>query len=199
MGEVIRVHQFRGYAGRSEPENLIHVDTTERNGRRLFRVQAARKLLSDDLHPFAVDAEDATPEDPNDDVRSMQVTIRLVRNLVAWVDAHGSVNAATEGKPRPRGVLYNRDREGQPIPTTWVLGREVKIAPELRRVATEVALGDHGAAGWRLRAQHVVRGHWKWQAHGTGLRDRKRIHVEPYWRGPQGAEAWAHVYTTSSK
>lgn len=35
--------------------------------------------------------------------------------------------------------------------------------------------------------QHVVAGHWKNQAHGPKMRDRKLIYVEPYWRGPEDA------------
>ncbi len=35
--------------------------------------------------------------------------------------------------------------------------------------------------------QILVRGHWKHQACGTGRTQRKVIHVEPYWRGPEDA------------
>lgn len=34
------------------------------------------------------------------------------------------------------------------------------------------------------RRRFEVRGHWKQQAHGKGLSERKPIFVEPYWKGP---------------
>lgn len=42
--------------------------------------------------------------------------------------------------------------------------------------------------GRKLTARVKVRSHWKWQAHGTGRTERKRIQVMPYWRGPDAAE-----------
>ena len=82
-----------------------------------------------------------------------------------------------------------------PKPRVIKLGQGVKLGPELRRMAAEVALGQSKGAkeGWRLRAKHVVVGHWKMQAYGEGRKLRKRIWVEPYWRGPEGDQAWAEV------
>ena len=45
-------------------------------------------------------------------------------------------------------------------------------------------------AGTRRTApavQVLVRGHWKRQAHGPAMAQRKMIHIEPYWRGPEDA------------
>lgn len=44
-----------------------------------------------------------------------------------------------------------------------------------------------GASDRTLSVQHMVRGHWKMQKHGEGGAQRKFIHVEPYWRGPDDA------------
>lgn len=38
-----------------------------------------------------------------------------------------------------------------------------------------------------ISVQTLVRGHWKRQAYGPGASDRKYIHIEPYWRGPEDA------------
>jgi hypothetical protein len=83
------------------------------------------------------------------------------------------------------------------IVKNWMFGQNVKLRPELRRLASEFALAqskDHAVPGWKLRVQHVVRGHFKFQPHGEGRTQRKRIWVEPYWRGPEGTAAWAHIY-----
>lgn len=46
-----------------------------------------------------------------------------------------------------------------------------------------------------LSVRHLVRGHWKMQAHGPGRKERKHIFVEPYWRGPELAEVVNRDYT----
>ena len=44
--------------------------------------------------------------------------------------------------------------------------------------------------------QTLVRGHWKRQACGPGRAERRTIHVEPYWRGPEDGpiRTRAHVF-----
>lgn len=39
-----------------------------------------------------------------------------------------------------------------------------------------------------LSTRFMVRGHWRWQPHGIGRRERKLIYVEPFWKGPDMAE-----------
>lgn len=46
----------------------------------------------------------------------------------------------------------------------------------------------------KLNERQRVRGHWKVQAHGPGRSERKTIHVEPYWRGPDAAEVISRPY-----
>lgn len=48
--------------------------------------------------------------------------------------------------------------------------------------------------GNKLEERIKVRGHWKTQAHGPGRQLKKIIHVEPYWRGPDMAEAVSKPY-----
>lgn len=31
----------------------------------------------------------------------------------------------------------------------------------------------------------LVRGHWRWQAHGEGRKQRTRIYIAPHWKGPE--------------
>ncbi len=47
---------------------------------------------------------------------------------------------------------------------------------------------DYVTKGLRLpTVQSLVRGHWKQQPCGSGRSERKFIHIEPYWRGPEDA------------
>ncbi len=135
------------------------------------------------------------PPPVDEDKISLRTARHLWHNLGHWLDASGGTSALTPlGKPRMK--------KGPPVtwPTTWVVSRDVKIDRALRDIAKEVALGrtKHAIKGWSLRMKHVVRGHWKMQPHGSHLGHRKRIWVEPYIRGPEGSEAWSHIYRPKS-
>ncbi len=130
-----------------------------------------------------------------DDDNTLTTGFRIVRNLVAWLSANGpAFGGQGERDARSKKPAAKATPTG---PCVWVLGREVKLGPELRRAAQDMALGKrHAPEGWKVGIRHVVRGHWKAQAHGAGRTLRKQMWIEPYWRGPEGAAAWAHLYTT---
>lgn len=139
------------------------------------------------------------PHVPEDEI-STDRALRIIRNLVSWLDASGGIEGHTKPQP-PHVKRNNKDRrhilETGAWPHVWFFGGNVKLRPELRRLAREFALASsekHSLPGWQLHVKHAVRGHWKRQAHGEGLALRKRRWIEPYWRGPEGAAAWAHIY-----
>jgi hypothetical protein len=70
------------------------------------------------------------------------------------------------------------------------IGRTVTISPELRKL---VASG-YSDQIWRLGHRYIVRGHWRNQPYGPGRAERRKTWIEPHWKGPEGAEAWRHVY-----
>lgn len=76
-----------------------------------------------------------------------------------------------------------RGRKGDE-PTAWkfVLGRNVRS--DCRDWVRGYLSGDRTN---RVGVQTLVRGHHKRQPCGPGGVDRKWIHVEPYWRGPEDA------------
>lgn len=140
------------------------------------------------------------PYVPEDDI-STEKALRIVKNLCSWLDATGGLEA--QAKPLPPRVKKKgsnerkRSIENGVWPHVWLFGQNVKLRPELRRMASEFAVvesKDHAVPGWKVRVQHMVRGHFKNQPHGEARALRKRKWVEPYWRGPEGAEAWAHIY-----
>lgn len=67
---------------------------------------------------------------------------------------------------------------------TVVLRREVVV--DCRDWLEKHLRGD-ADANRMLSVQTLVRGHWKRQPHGPNATERKYIHVEPYWRGPEDA------------
>lgn len=125
----------------------------------------------------------------DDGDRFLAMLYRLLLNLAAWTSVYGAGVLAKPPHPRSGRV------PGVSAPTVWITGQEVKLSPELRRLAVEYAAGNEKATpGWKLRMRFCVRGHWKMQPCGPGGTERKRIFVEPYWKGPEGAAAWQHVY-----
>ena len=75
-----------------------------------------------------------------------------------------------------------RDARGLPRTRVFKLARNVLV--DCRDAVRAYARGEKRGA---LSLQHFVRGHWKMQRCGALGLDRKFIHIEPYWRGPEDA------------
>jgi hypothetical protein len=61
---------------------------------------------------------------------------------------------------------------------------EIDLRDEVRRICEgRKVTGGHGG----LTVQFLVRGHWRNQAVGVRHSDRKRIWIEPFWKGPEEA------------
>lgn len=197
--ELIWCYRFDGvHRGSGGAELPFFRWTAMWQGVSVFRDRHAGDLLvQDDESVFNLPGD--PPVEDEDKITSSS-SLRLIRNLLLWLDATGGV--AGHDKDRRRAKSNKRRKRGrqearEAWPTTWVLGSEVKLQPELRRMASEIALGHskrHAAEGWKVRKKHIVQGHWKTQPHGEGRTLRKRIHVAPYWRGPEGEAAWSHLY-----
>jgi len=95
----------------------------------------------------------------------------------------------TEGmvhKPSNKARRAHRRREGlYPTVNEYVVGAPVKL--DLRLKTKAFIEGGHAAVRGPMTIQTMVRGHWRNQAHGPGHRDRKFIHIEPFWKGLQSA------------
>lgn len=97
-------------------------------------------------------------------------------------------------KPRVTKAKPHKGRAGGI--RVYDLGRTVKLSAELRAAAKD--LGAHApSAGWKLRARFTVRGHWRNQACGPGRTQRKRIWIDPHWKGPKVGDQISRDYETS--
>lgn len=54
---------------------------------------------------------------------------------------------------------------------------------------------DGSRSGIAVESRVRVQGHWKSQTHGKAMSLRKITHIEPYWRGPDMAEAVNKPYS----
>lgn len=109
---------------------------------------------------------------------------RIVFGALAYL---GAVESAAEPR-QPAQRKKGQAREDGP--RIWDVGRTIKIEPALVRAAR---LGVHEVA-FRLKHRHIVRGHYRNQAHGIRRSERKRIWVAPFWRGPEDGAALVHTY-----
>lgn len=138
----------------------------------------------------------ATPMIPLDDGdrQVLRAAQRLVANLCLYLDNLSTAGKMPELAPRrPTKVGDDRLR-----PTTWSVGHEVKLGRQLRDAAKAFAEHGNDKARWRVQARFVVRGHWRNQAHGAGRLERRRIRIEPHWRGPEAGLAMARVYDAAT-
>lgn len=116
---------------------------------------------------------------------------RLVFNLALYLK-HVDSSFMSNG-----GRTVNHDHGLQSI--LYEVGSEVKLSRELRDVARSFCQTGAAHEKWKLEKRFIVRGHWKNQACGEDLSERKMIFVEPYWKGPADAPVLARVYTDEPK
>jgi len=199
--DSIWISSFVGYANREDigtgtETTFYRIDVCFEN-LTLWRYRRLESLALLDERienvEYAVLSEGDPPKQDEDSI-SIGKAVHLIRNFLSWLDSTGGT---TRHSPESRSKQKQKGDAVETTPTTWIFGREVKLQPEIRRMATEVALGHTRGAkeGWKVRMRHVVRGHRKEQPFGAGRAERREIWICPYWRGPEGEAAWAHLYT----
>lgn len=102
---------------------------------------------------------------------AQRITIGVIlESINSGLGVHGS-------KPQ----LASKVKRGDPVSNVFKLARPVYI--DVRdQIRNYVETGRTPVS-----VQTLVRGHYKMQPHGDGRAQRKYIHVEPYWRGPEDA------------
>jgi len=131
-----------------------------------------------------------------EDAVTEQLCFLLVANFCAWLDTIGGTK-----NRKPDNAVRNNDRSDKARIAQWIVGREVKLEPELIRSAKDHVLGldpRRRPASWALSRQHTIRGHHRMQACGPQMSERKRIWIAPHWHGPKGGDVAAHIYKLQS-
>lgn len=93
------------------------------------------------------------------------------------VETHRKANWGPRGSKRAPGVVPDAGVD-------YVLSGtvEIDLRDEVKRICEgRKSSGGHGG----LTVQFLVRGHWRNQAVGVRHSDRKRIWIEPFWKGPE--------------
>jgi hypothetical protein len=122
-----------------------------------------------------------------------QAALRIVMNLCLYLASLGSKDSWPQ-KNKLRGFRSAKKKHAEV--TVWELGKEIKLGAEV----LDAARTQTGSRkGWKLAKKYMVRGHWRNQACGRNLQDRKLRWIEPYWKGPENAKAaLARLYTTET-
>lgn len=130
------------------------------------------------------DTFDALPDEVVDDTdRAARHTLRqIVFGTLAYV------SAVTTELERPR--FPPRPVERKETATRWEIGRTIKLDGNLVRAVR----GGAREVAYRLKHRHIVRGHYRNQAHGVGRAQRTMKWIAPFWRGPEGGAELVHTY-----
>ncbi len=99
------------------------------------------------------------------------------------------ISTGAGGAARSKGRNQN-----EPRCSTYKLTRNVRA--DVRSAVREYA---NGRSSGTPSVQVMVRGHWKSQPHGPARSERKLIHVEPYWRGPEDAPIGIRSHTLGGR
>jgi hypothetical protein len=128
---------------------------------------------TDDLHvsDFGQDALDGA-------ARTAVLIGRLVSNVCLAMS--NPANLTFKGAHRIGGNKNRRTR-GLPLVHDYVVGQPISL--DCRAAVAAYSRGERPPPS----VQVLVRGHWKRQPCGPGRANRKVIHIEPYWRGPDDA------------
>jgi len=127
---------------------------------------------------------------------------RLYVNLCLYVGERGRGRRLNPGLAQKQAK--RRRKKGKPKVEkikgdTWILGKEIVLDKELVESAKDWVRHKGGQRNrWKIRKRSVTIGHWRSQAHGPARSLRKRIWIEPYWRGPREGAKIQHVYTTQT-
>jgi hypothetical protein len=112
---------------------------------------------------------------------------RLVISLLAYMN---SVEGSIEKLAIVPSKKTFRYKEPEPKIVRWALGRTIKIDPQLIRAAK----AGHNEPLFKLKYRFVVRGHFRNQACGPALSERKQKWIGPHWKGPTEGTELIHTY-----
>jgi hypothetical protein len=109
---------------------------------------------------------------------------RIVLGAIVYATAVD--RAITERFPRPK----KPDSRHRASIKHWTIGREIKIDPELVRVAR----GGSREIAFQIKSRFMVRGHYRNQAHGPNRSLRTSKWIAPHWKGPEEGARLVHTY-----
>jgi hypothetical protein len=161
-------------------------------------VSTADHLRADEARWKVLESGGTDPSQEAIDNLAVRAAIRIVANLCSWIESIGGM----AGRRPSNALLARNGSPKKPHIRQWVVGREIKLDPELLRSAKEHILGldpRRSPAGWHLKARFPVRGHMRRQPCGPGRAERRVIWIRPHFHGPAGGDVMAHIYSAGAR
>lgn len=112
--------------------------------------------------------------------RSLTAIGRAVLGVALEMNSRQNLYREPSG-PAPK---WSKRKMGAPPIKCRTYQLRANVTVDCREQVRDFILGKRSSAP---SVQHIVRGHWKMQACGPNLSERKPIWIQPYWRGPEGA------------
>lgn len=123
---------------------------------------------------------------------SMAPFITMIRNLIRGACLSISEPDEHRKKGAHGGSSSKNHRHGPP---DLQQARFILSAPVVIDLREHVAGVSSGRTSTAPKVQFLVRGHWREQAHGPALQLRKRIWIQPFWKGPEAARVLLRSHT----
>lgn len=76
----------------------------------------------------------------------------------------------------------------------YKVGNEVHLPSHAIEAAYARARAGEHPDEWKMRKRFVVRGHWRNQACGLKMKERRKLWIKPYWKGPETAQEMERLY-----
>ena len=112
--------------------------------------------------------------------------VTMLINAVSFIN-HGYEPVQLEHKKQKKGRRASRL---QPKPTSYKL--DVPVSIDVTKHVRQYMCGTLEEKMYTVR--WLVRGHYRQQAYGPGRSQRKRVWIEPFWKGPEAANMKAKDY-----
>lgn len=113
----------------------------------------------------------------------------LLDNLCAFLAGCGAV------KEEARHMRHVAPAKNARAPVNvWRLDPPLVTSIPVGCARKYIRAGELPPRTFKIGKRFMVRGHWRNQACGKGMQDRKKLWVQPYLKGPDDAEAWSRVY-----
>ena len=188
--ELIQItsHMSPGKVDRLVYEEALRYDIMGRDGSSLYYKELLNQFLTASLHY---------------DTRLTEQEQRFIdgaRNVILNLCLFGEYNKDQIKKAhadRP-AKLVRKKKKGQKVQKTkpkgatiWVVGSNIKLDAKVIEDARSLVPGR----GFSIKRRFTVRGHWRNQAHGPKRALRKKLWIQPHWKGPKEAERLSHLYT----
>ena len=122
-------------------------------------------------------------ESVESDERTLTLLARLYTNVALLMTDSSNVRQIGKSHNNPSPARSARERRSVPNPIARTYQITTPVRHDFRPIVQDYIRHGGGAPS----VQSVVTGHWKMQVYGAGRTLRKRIFVQPYWRGPEDA------------